>query len=101
MKSFDSANSFYLIFINVDAYIEESNEDKYLIFASTSKNKEVLEKYTELWDEIKSQIEKISGNKNIKYRRDFIKIRFELDDDLPLCKILSIPACIIVVGPVF
>ena len=54
MKSFDnenidSANSLYLVFNNVDGYIiEENNEDKYLIFASTDKNKEVLEKCTEL-----------------------------------------------------
>ena len=32
---------------------------KYLIFASTDKNKEVLKKYTELWDGIKDLIEKV------------------------------------------
>ena len=47
-ENIDSTNSVYLIFINVDGYIEcnstrESNENKYLIFASTDKNKEVLE----------------------------------------------------------
>ena len=54
----DSANSFYFIFNRVDGYIEcnftecsfteESDESKYLIFASVDKNKEVLEKYKEL-----------------------------------------------------
>ena len=43
MKSLDNENSLYLTFNNVDGYIEESNEDKYLIFASTDKNKGVLE----------------------------------------------------------
>ena len=47
MKSLDNANSLYLTFNNVDVYIEENNEKKYLTFASTN-NKEVLEKYTEL-----------------------------------------------------
>ena len=37
----DSANSIYLVFNNVDGYIEESNGNKYLIFASTDKNKEI------------------------------------------------------------
>ena len=37
----DKENSFYLIFNNVDRYIEESNGDKYLVFASADKNKEV------------------------------------------------------------
>ena len=51
----DSVNTLYLVFNNVDGYIEESNEDKYFIFASTDKNKEILEKYKELWDEIKNK----------------------------------------------
>ena len=72
-----------------------------MIFASTDKNKEVLRKYTKLWDKIKNQIETISGNKQIEYGKDFIKIRFESDDDLPLGKILSIPECIIAVRSVF
>ena len=94
-ESVDNANSLYLIFNNVDGYIEcnpteESNEKKYLILASTGKNEEVLEKYKELWDETKNQIGAISGDKPIKYERDFMKIRFESDDDLPLGKILGI-----------
>ena len=72
-----------------------------MIFSSTDQNKEVLEKYKELWDEIKNQIRTISGGKPIKHGRDFTKIRFESDDDLPLGKILSILVCIIAVGSVF
>ena len=95
-----------LVFNNVGAYIEcnsteENNEDKYLVFASTDKKKEALENYTELWDEMKDQIETISGNKPIEYKKDFMKIKFESDDDLPLGKTLSIPVCIITVKFVF
>ena len=56
-KNLDNKNSLYLVFNNVDAYIEENNENKYLIFASTNKNKEALENYRELLNEIKDQIE--------------------------------------------
>ena len=91
IKSLDNKNSLYLIFNNVDAYIEENNEI----------NKEALEKYTELWDEIKDQIETISSDKPIEYKKDFIKIKFESEGDLPLGKILSIPECIITVRFVF
>ena len=105
-ENIDSANSLCLIFDNVDGCIEcnsteESDENKYLIFASTDKNKKVLKKYTELWDEIENQIETISGNKQIEYGRDLMKIRFESDDDLPLGKTLNISVCIIAVGSVF
>ena len=54
-------NSLYLMFQKAIGHIEEKNENKYLVFDSTDKNKEVLKKYTELWDEIKNEIETISG----------------------------------------
>ena len=82
IKSFDSANSPYLFFNNVDPCIEKDNEDKYLIFAYTDKKKEALENYTELWEEIRDQIELENGNKPIEYKKDFMKIKFESDDDL-------------------
>ena len=105
-KNIDSANSLYLIFNNVDGYIEcnsteKSNEDKYLILVSTEKNKAVLQKHTDLWDEIKSHIETINCGKPIEYGRDFMKTRFESDDDLALGKILSFSMCVIVVGSAF
>ena len=68
-KNFDSSNSLYLVFNNVDAYIEENNEDKYLILAPRDKKKEALENYIEYWDEIKDQIELISSNEPIKYKK--------------------------------
>ena len=71
-----------------------------MIFASTDKNKEALENYTELWDEIKNQIETMSGDKPIKYGRNFMKIKFESLES-PSGKILSIPVCIIAVRSVF
>ena len=106
IKSLAGENSLYFVFNNVDAYIgcnstEESNENKYLTFTSTDKNKETLENYTELLDGIKDQFETLGSNKPIEYKKDFMKIKFESDDDLPLCKMSSIPACIIVVRPVF
>ena len=57
IKDLNTSNSLYLVFNNLDAYIEKSGEKKYLIFASPEKNKTGLENDTELWDEIKEQIE--------------------------------------------
>ena len=101
IKNLDSSNSLYLVFNNLDGYIEKSGENKYLIFTSTDKNGKALESYTELWNEIKEKIELISGNKVIKYEKDFMKIKFESNDDLPLRKILDIPVYIIIVRSVF
>ena len=46
----------YFIIDKVDGHIEEKNENKYLTLVSADKNKEVLIKYTELWDKIKNLI---------------------------------------------
>ena len=105
-KNSSNKNSLYLVSNNVDVYIEynpteNDSETKYLAFASTDKNREALENYIELWDEIKDQIETINGDNPIKYGKDFMKARFESYDDLPLGKILNIPVCIIVVKSVF
>ena len=67
----NSLNTLYLVF-NLDAYIEESGENRYLIFALTEKNKIMLKNYTELWDEIKEQIELITGDKVTKFNKDFM-----------------------------
>ena len=54
-------NPFYLIVYTADGYIEEKNGNKYLTFACTDENKEVLKKDTELWNEIKYLIKTING----------------------------------------
>ena len=44
-KNLNSSNSLYLAFNDLDAYIEKSGKNKYLIFASTDKNGRALENY--------------------------------------------------------
>ena len=73
---------------------------KYLILDSTDKIKEVLIKYTKLWDGIKNSIEKVN-NKLGEYGKDFIKINFNSDDNLPLNKILKLHNITITVRSVF
>ena len=50
-----------LSFSDVDAYIIEENEDKYLIFVITENNKQVLKLYKKIWSEIKKQIRVINS----------------------------------------
>ena len=81
-ENINSVNALYLITGKADGYIEEKNGGKYSTFASTDKNIEVLEKFTKLWNKIKNSIKKIN-NKPGEYEKDFVKIRFESDDNLP------------------
>ena len=42
---------------------EKENGSKCLVFDSTDENKEILTKYTQLWDGIKNEIKTINGGK--------------------------------------
>ena len=55
----------YLIIGKAIGHIGENIESKYLVFDSTDENKEVLKKYTELWDEITNKIETVNGGKKL------------------------------------
>ena len=102
----NSINPLYLIIDKVDGRIEEKNGNKYLTLVSTYKNKEVLTKYAELWDKIKNliecdPIEKINRGKAGEYEKDFMKIKFNSDDNLPLNKILKLHNMTIFIGSIF
>ena len=85
----------------VDGYIEENSGNKYLTFASTEKNKKVLEKYTKLWDKIKYHIQIINAGKSGEYVKDYMKIKFNSDDNLPLNKMMKLHMLTIAVRSVF
>ena len=89
-ENINSVNPLYLIIGKVDGYIEYSDGNKYLTFVSTDKNKKVLKKYTKLRDEIKYHIQTINADKSREYEKDYMKVKFNSDDDLPLNKILNI-----------
>ena len=56
----NSVNPLYLIIGEVDGCIKKKNGNKCLTLVSTDKNKEVLIKYTELWNKIKNLIKRNS-----------------------------------------
>ena len=86
-----SVNPLYLMIHEVIGHIEVKNEKIYLVFGSVDKNKKVLKKYTELWDGIKNETGIINDGKTGEYGKDFMKIKFDSDDDLPLNKQLKFP----------
>ena len=64
-------------------------------------NKEVSKKYKEVWEGVKKEIETINGGEKIEYGKDFKKIRFESDDDLPLNKPIKLLLLTIIIRSVF
>ena len=98
---FNSVNPLYLIINEVDGYIKEENGNKYLTLVFTDKNEEVLTKCAELWDGIKNEIVTINGGKPSEYKKDFMKIKFDSDDSLPLNKTLKLHNMTIIMRSVF
>ena len=92
----------YLLVNHASGYIEKRNENKYLIFDnSVNENKELLKKYADVWDGIKNQIKTINGGKENDYGKDYLKIKFNSDNNLPLNKPLKFHAMTIIIGSVF
>ena len=71
--------------------------NKYLNIAFIDSNNEVLKKYTEVWSGIKDQIEKINNGKLEEYQKDYMKIKSNSDDNLPLNEQLKFLSVTIIV----
>ena len=99
-ENISSKNPLYLFVNHANGYIEEKNESKYSIFDSTDENKELLKKYSDVWNRIKNKIEAISSGK-CDYEKDFMKIKLNSDDDLPLNKPVKFHAINIIIRSVF
>ena len=99
-KNIYSVNPLYLRITHANRYIEEINENKYLIFDSIDENKELLKKYNDVFNGIRNKIKKISGDE-CDYEKDYMKIKFNSDDDLPLNKPLKFHLMTITIRSVF
>ena len=96
----NSVNPLYLIFNKVNDYYEEINTSKYLALISTNESKEKIKKYEELWSKIRNLVSLITKNSD-DYVEKYMKIKFNLDNKLPLNKTIKFPGIIIVVRTVF
>ena len=93
-------NSLYLNIDHASGYIKEKGINKYLVFDSTDENKELLKKYSDVWNGIKNKIKEVDDSE-CDYEKDYMKIKFNSDDDLPLNKPLQFHNMIIIMGSVF
>ena len=88
------------LIINKVNWYFEINKNEYLILVSTNENKEKIKKCEELWNKIRDLIRSMTKNSD-DYVEKYIKIKFNLNDKLPLNKMIKIPSMVIVVRVVF
>ena len=95
-----SVNSLYLLVNHANGYIDEKDGNKYLIFDSTDENKELLKKYNDVWNGIKNKMEEVSSGE-CDYKKDYMKVKFNSDDNLSLNKPLKFHNMTIIIRSVF
>ena len=95
-----SVNLLHLIIDHASGYIAKKEVHKYFIFDYTDENKELLKKYNDVFNGIRNKTKKIS-REECDYEKDYMKIKFKSDDDLPLNKQLKFHNMTIAIRSVF
>ena len=84
----------------MSGYIEEIDKDQYLVFDVRDENKKLLKRYDDVFNGIMSKIREIDDDW-LEYAKDYTKIRFSSDDNLPLNKPLKFYQMTITIRCVF
>ena len=88
----------YLIVNHANVYIEEKGVNKYLVFYSTDENKELkAKKYSDVYNGIRDKIKEVSSGAR-DYEKNYIKIKFNSDDNLPLNKTSKFHNMIVIIS---
>ena len=96
-ENINSVNPLYFRITHANGYIEEIRENEYLIFDSTD---ELLKKYNDAFNVIMGKIKEVS-NDECNYEKDYMKIKFNSDDNLPLKKPLKFDNMTVTIRSVF
>ena len=81
-------NPWYLHIDHVSGYVKEEGVNKYLVFDSTDQNKKLLKRYNNVLNGINNKIKEVSDS-GFDYEKDYMKIKFNSTDNLPLNKPLK------------
>ena len=96
----NSVNPLHLRIDNGSGYIEEINEKKYLVFDVKDENKELLKRYDNIFNGLIDKIKKIDDDW-LEYTKDYMKTKFNSDDNLPLNKKLKFHTMTVTIRCVF
>ena len=64
-------NHLYLTINEMIGHVEEKNENKYLLLDDADESKEFSNKYEEVWESVKNEIETINGGEKSNMRKIF------------------------------
>ena len=79
----NSVNPLYVIIGKINGYFKEIYANKYLPLVPTNENKKIKKTYKERWCKIKDLIRSKTNNSD-DYHKNYMRIKFNSDDNLPL-----------------
>ena len=83
----------------IKGHFEEKDGDKYLIISP--ENGDTIQKYQEVFYRLKEIIKKINDHSQpIKYDENYMKIKFNTYDNIPLNKVIYLPTITITIRSV-
>ena len=77
-NNINSVNPLYLMINQMIGHFEEKNENKYLVLDEIDENKEVLNKYKEVWEGIKKKLKLLMVAKKLNIEKIFKKLGLSL-----------------------
>ena len=99
-ENISSVNPLYLNIAHASGYIEEKGVNEYLVFDSKDENKQLIKKYNDIFNGIRDKLKEINSDER-DYEKDYMKIKFNSDDELPLNKQLKFHNMAITIRSVF
>ena len=92
----NSVKPLYLMISKIKGHFEEKDGDKYLIVSP--ENGDTIQKYQEVFDRLKEIIKKVNDySQPIKYYGNYMKIKFNTDDNILLIKLIYLPTITITI----
>ena len=91
---YNTINLLYFVINHLIGYIEEieGSSDKYLVVAKSVRNKKIINSFDIIWGLIENKINPNNFNNKIK---DYDKLRFNSDIDLPLDTLIEFHSLVI------
>ena len=95
-----SVNPLYLLIDHAGGYIDGKDVNRYLVFDSTDENKGLLKNIITFLTEFGIKSKSVSSDER-DYKKDYMKIKFNSDDSLPLNTPLKFHLMTITIRSVF
>ena len=82
---YNTINPLYFIISRLIGYVEEidGSDDKYLFVTKSMRNRKIIHSFDNVWSHIENKINPNNFNNNNNKIKDYDKLRFNSDIDLP------------------